>query len=678
MRISPPKLINKLLVGLLALFVFLLPLFFLSITSEYYEFNKQALLAGLLVIGYSLLCIRQLLNHKLKFQPEAGRPLAYVRTKFDLPIFLLLAVYTASTIFSVSPAASFLGRHGVFHGGLLSLVLYVGLFYLITQIVADKNPSTTDGYGAGADQRRFFLISHFSFLLSSFFLSLLAILQYFEIYLFPWEFTRQRFWTPVGSINTLLVYLFVSLPLVLAQLIRVKGFRKVSSCLVLILSLTALFLVSGFGGSLRGVLPERYRDFPKEISLNRPIAWLVTARVLANRPILGSGPATFFFDFTRFKPPEFNLLPFWNLRFNRAGNEAFEVLSTLGLAGIIAWIYLWTKIFKLGSTQIYTDKHTNKHRLILPLAVSLLVFLISTLFCPMTTTTAILFWVLLALFVTKAGLTEEVSTKDEALPASKILAFCFLLLISGFSYLYFGRYYLAEVKYGAALAAFRTNQGTEAYNNLWEAKKLNPHRDTYQVGFSAINLVIADTVSRQASSDSAFIQQLVTQSVASARKATELCPSNVNNWEHLAGVYQNLTNYATNAGELAIGSFQQAVSLDPLHPGLRESLGRFFLSQNLLDQAINTLAVAINLRPDYAQAHYDLAQALKAGGDYRSAQAALNRVLEIIPEDSPSRDRVKNELRIITPPVSGFAPTPPPLASPSGGLRAIPSEPPSP
>lgn len=648
MRISPPKLINKLLVGLIVLFVFLLPLFFLSVTSEYYEFNKQALLAGLLVIGYSLLVIRMILNRELKF----------VRTKFDLPIFLLLAVYTASTIFSVSPATSFLGRHEVFHGGLLSLVLYVALFYLVVNVVGtQKNKPFAHSFEFAFGSLKF------AFMLSSLALAILAILQYFEIYLFPWEFTRQRFWTPVGAIKTLLVYLFVSLPLIFARLIKVKGFRKVSPCLVLVLSLTALFLVSGFGGSLRGVLPERYRDFPKEISLNRPIAWLVTARVLANRPILGSGPATFFFDFTRFKPPEFNLLPFWNLRFNLAGNEAFEVLSTLGLAGIIAWIYLWTKIFKFS---------------IFERSKSLLFFLISTFFYPITTVTAILFWVLLALFITKAGLTEEVSTKDEALPVSKILASCFLLLISGFSYLYFGRYYLAEVKYGAALAAFRTNQGTEAYDNLWEAKKLNPHRDTYQVGFSAINLIIADTVSRQASPDSAFIQQLVTQSVASARKATELCPLNVNNWEHLAGVYQNLTNYATNAGELAIGSFQQAVSLDPLHPGLRESLGRFFLSQNLLDQAINTLAVAINLRPDYAQAHYDLAQALKAGGDYQSAQAALNRVLEIIPEDSPSRDQVENELSIITPPVSGFAPIPPPLASPSGGLRALPSEPPSP
>ena len=116
-----PKITEKIVTILLPLFVFLIPFFFLSFTSEYYEFNKQALLALFLFLTFGLFFLKTLLSRKLIFS----------RSPLDLPIFLILLIYLLSTIFSVSPSTSLLGEHGIFHGGLLSFLLYIGLFYLI-------------------------------------------------------------------------------------------------------------------------------------------------------------------------------------------------------------------------------------------------------------------------------------------------------------------------------------------------------------------------------------------------------------------------------------------------------------------------------------------------------------------------------------------------------------------
>ena len=645
-----PKFVDKFLVFLVAFLVFLIPFFLLPITTEYYELNKQALLAGLLAIGYSLLALRMLFNRKL----------ILVRTKLDLPIFLLLLICAASAIFSVSPVTSFLGWHGVFHGGVLSLLLYVGLYYLIVNLEvgsgdAEKNAPRASCFETHLAPRASHLLM--AVIGSSFILALLAILQYFEIYLFPWDFTHQRFWSPIGGVKTLLVYLLISLPLALGEVVRGRGARRVISALALTGAVGAVFLVSGWGGPLRNFLPEKHHTLPTEVALDWQTSWQIANSVLGTRPIFGSGPGTFFSDFTRFKPQSFNQKPYFNIRFNRPANEWFEIVACLGLAGLIGYLYFWVRVLKLVRTQISTDRSPDQRRLILPLSASLSFFLISTLFYPTTTITSILFWTLLALFVSQAGLTEEVWLKAETvatdfrgkktiktLSLGKILASCFLLLASCFTYLYFGRLYTAETNYQKATSEFSQNR-ERAFNLAFSAAQLNPLVDVYQTGLSTASLGIAFQASQQASPSAQLVQQFVNQAIAVGRKAISLNPENVRNWENLAGLYQNLLQFNPNAEQEVVNSFNQAINLDPASPVLRNQLASFFLRRGKPEEAINHFLMAIRLKQDYAQAHYDLAQAYKAVGNNAQAQQELQTVLLLLPQDSPQRETIDLELQ---------------------------------
>src|SRR3990167_2526794 len=84
--------------GIVAL-AFLTPLFFLPITSEFYQFNKQALV----VVATSILLV--LWGVKMGIEGK----MRIVRTPIDLPLLLFALAVILSTIFSVDRYVSIAG-----------------------------------------------------------------------------------------------------------------------------------------------------------------------------------------------------------------------------------------------------------------------------------------------------------------------------------------------------------------------------------------------------------------------------------------------------------------------------------------------------------------------------------------------------------------------------------------
>src|SRR3989304_9002673 len=89
------KFINWEIVGM----AFLLPLFFLPITVEFYEFNKLILLAVLVTLGALAWALKVVLTGKWGIR----------RSPFDLPVLVFWLVTLVSTIFSDSPIVSLFG-----------------------------------------------------------------------------------------------------------------------------------------------------------------------------------------------------------------------------------------------------------------------------------------------------------------------------------------------------------------------------------------------------------------------------------------------------------------------------------------------------------------------------------------------------------------------------------------
>jgi len=110
----------KFIINWLFLFlIFITPLVFSFQTSELFEFPKMMLVYSLTTVIFTFWLARSILEKKLIFRA----------TPLDLPIGLFLASQLLATIFSIQLHTSIFGYYSRFHGGLLSTISYIVLYY---------------------------------------------------------------------------------------------------------------------------------------------------------------------------------------------------------------------------------------------------------------------------------------------------------------------------------------------------------------------------------------------------------------------------------------------------------------------------------------------------------------------------------------------------------------------
>jgi hypothetical protein len=214
--------------------------------------------------------------------------------------------------------------------------------------------------------------------------------------------------------------------------------------------------------------------------------------------------------------------------------------------------------------------------------------------------------------------------------------------------LYFsGRVIAADLTYKNALDAISGNLGTPAYNLLISAINLNPYMEAYHLTYSQLNLALANSIAGKGDlteTDRNTISQLIQQAIREGKAAIALNPGKVTNWENLAVLYRNLINFAQGADQWAIAASTQSVALSPTDPNLRLSLGRLYFSLADYDNAVLFFNQAAALKPDWPNAHYNLAAALKEKKNLSSAVTELQTTLSLLPSNSADAAQLKNEL----------------------------------
>src|SRR3989344_5971178 len=178
--------LGKVIEGGIILLVFFLPLVFLPQTADPFEFPKQLFLFYSVAFLTFLWVLKQILEGKVRI----------LHSPLTLPIFIFLGIFIASTIFSVNWFTSFFGPYPRFHGGLVSLISYLLIFFLIIANLREKQQASR-------------ILTSLS--LSGFVLAILGILHFFDIYPLD-NFLRSRFVTPVGSADRTSLFLLVLLP----------------------------------------------------------------------------------------------------------------------------------------------------------------------------------------------------------------------------------------------------------------------------------------------------------------------------------------------------------------------------------------------------------------------------------------------------------------------------------
>lgn len=625
---SLSSLVDSFSIVILGFFFLVFPFVFSSLTTDAFYLPKQILLAVVALVSLVLFAVKLVASRKLKIR----------RTPFDLPVILFALILFVGALLSVNRPSSLIAYFPV--------LFSVFIFFAIVNLVRNK---------AGV------LFLSGSLLGGAAILSVVSALSMFKIYILPWDFAKQQAFSPFGSLFDQAVYLL--LILCFALYISFPTFKKlyeekrIQNRENIFFAACAVIVALGVLASLYGILKlQKPALLPFETGFQTAFAAISqdTGRTLLSF-LFGSGYGTFITDFTRFKLPAFNLnADIWNLYFFRSSSFVLELLATTGVLGLASFLFIILSVIR-----------TNRYYL--PLIVAaVLAFIL-----PFSFTSLFLFFVLLAIFAIHERHVNQNKTKysefefgliasDEEFRSRNLGAFLpgvfliIIVLLVGLTTFPTFKYVVADLKFAQSLTPAAQTNGVKVYELQRDAINTFPYRDDYQRVFSQTNLALANAFAQsvpKGSSPSAQLQNnistLIQQSINSGRSATTIAALDTRNWQNLSSVYRSLIGFGQNADSFAILTNQQAATLDPSNPQEYVNLGGIFFQLKQWDNAIRQFQAAVNLKPDYANAYYNLGHAYEAKGDLQTALATYKTVANLMQGDKTNLAKINKEIKAL-------------------------------
>jgi len=627
---------------LLAVILLFLPLIFFPFLTDSFELGKQVFLLGSCFLVFVLWALQSLGDKKL----------VYKKTRYLPSVGLFLLAFVLSTLINSSyKIQSLTANVGV------GAVFLAGLSYWLLNSLA-KRKWCLYGLLAGgiltALLRLILFSGNFSFPLN-----------------FPsWNLSLTQAWSPTGSLIAQAVFLLVLIPLGFSLMYESLRQQK-------LLSASALFLANTLNLIGLGLSVHLLLTSAQPILLPQGTAWAIALEGLKNGRFaaFGLGPGQFVNAFTAFKSLTFNTSDYWNLRFGSSSNWYYQLLTEVGLVGLLAYLFLAWIIFK---DAIKVFRQPRLSFIGLSIYLSLVILLIIQFFIPLNFFLLALFFVLLGLARDEEQVNINLSSLDNFIFLALIppIAFWIALLFLG------GKVALANYYFLQSLKAASQNDGVKTYNFQIKAIQANPSVVNYRLAYSQTNFALANSLASNPPSgqltdqDRNTITQLIQQSLREAKAAAALDRFNAAAWENLANIYRNLINFAEGADQWALASYQQAINLDPLNPRLRVDLGGLYYSQQNWQQAANLFSQAVNLKSDWANAHYNLANVLREAGDLAGAKQEYEITQSLVQIDTNDYAKVSQELeevkkRLPTPTPSKKAVAPETLVTPAPPVEGI-------
>lgn len=604
------QVLNTVQSWILRVLVFLLPLFFLPITVDFIDFNKLVLLiAGVLaaLLVWSVSLMRS--EFKLRFTP------------FDLPVAAFALINLASAIINTPNKFDAFIAPGTATQVLVGTLLYFVLTQYFRRAEDEGNSfwnALLSGGAAAAVVAAFGGLGGFG---------MLAKYVALPAWLVPTGFNT------LGGIVPALTFFVTLLPIALGRLSKKKD-----------MGLNTLFLLL----LAVGILTMAYFAAPGKDTSPRflPLGtgWSIALETLKGTPILGVGPGNFVEAFNRFRPVEFNSSEVWTSRFIASSNWYLTVWTITGLAGLIAFLLLVWKVAK----EIGRNRLEFAHW-------GLMVVLGLLLFAPENFMLLVLLYIYLAAVAWSRGEdytfhfgtgTTGSTTHGQTNLLPGILAL--LVLILGIFVVYRGEpIYAADMAYRRALDGYVKKDSKIVGNEIVRAIQINSNVDNYRTFYVQVSLESVGVRAQNkdiTDDDRQAIATLIQQAIREARAAVALNISHAQNWENLARTYQAIMPFAKDADQFAIDSYQQAIFLDPVNPILRVSLGGVFYAVKNYEEAVKAFELAVAAKPDYANAHYNLAITLRDKGNTARAAQEMAATLKLIQAGSKDAELVQKEL----------------------------------
>lgn len=596
------NLIKNIAFYLVGSYILLVPLTFTTLfTANTFDFPKWLLTTIVAIILSILTAAKYLISQKVTL----------IQKRYLISFSLLIVTILASILFSNSnKQIQLMGK-----GGLIIALAFIAINTII--LVKEKAK---------------YLV--YPLILSSFFLSWTQILSFFEIMpkITSNALISSKNFTPIGSQIALISFLVSILAITLTLGFKTKKTQfKLGYFLVAGLqSIAAIFssslLLPGKSSQLR-LLPFTH-------------GWSIAVDQLKNwaTALFGVGPDNYIVAFTAFRPASLNAGENWFIKYSSSSNELLTVFTTLGIFGLSALIIYVVFLLKDVKTRITESEYFTAS------SVGLIIVIASLFFIPANFGTLLLLFILGATLIPSKD--EEKVTYDKK-PLVIVTVVLFIIIPLGISFLT-AKAAFAEYHFGQSLNFAAQNRGTDTYNEQIKAIQNNPYMYRYRVSYSNTNLALANSLATKeniSDEDKQKITQLISQSIREAKAAVALNPLNAQGWINLANIYRQLINFAQGSEQWAVSGYIQAIRLDKTNAQLRIELGGLLFSLGNVDDAIDQYKQAISLKPDYANAYFNLSYAYQQQQKYKEAYASMQNVVNLVDPGSEDYQKASNSLK---------------------------------
>lgn len=662
----------------------LFPLFYYPGFVDSLELPKQALLVTAAVIAALAWLGKMLVTRKLEFRNSI----------LHLFVGLYVVIYAISAWTSKSRYMSLVGDFGQEHSGLATLACFVVLYIVAVNVMRDaKDVRKALGW----------------MLLGALVVLLQAFLQAIGVKVLPGVSSNS--YNLIGTSNALGAYAAMAAAMVMCMFVmpadssgKMEVARKIAMGLLLALSvvfiatlnywvLWAMLIVGSLVLVAYGMIKSDRKlkvtmlaipmaaivigalfmfirfpvslGLPAEVMPSLSASWNISREALANKPLLGSGPGTFLFDYTQFRSKDLNSTNFWSVPFDRSSSHLLTLLATTGIIGLAT--YLIMLLYLAVRTKIKLWRGHEEWLTTMTVFIGWAVLLVGRVLYSSNITLDFGFWMLTAMLVTLQWHNWSEAKFDQSPRAALGLTFLFIVaIILSVSGLYLeGQRLVAEAHYtkGATIDVTKQGNADIAVQELLRATQLNGNNDLY---FRTLSQALAVSANQQAQAagakptddQSRAITLLAANAVNAGKHAADLSPSNVENWASLAGMYRDLGQSVPGATDAALASYAKAAELDPSNPIYPTELGKLYLGMSdaavgsitkdtkaddktaiqktatdNLNKASEQFNKSISLKQDYAPAHYWLAMVLVRQGKTADAISKLESVRNYNPND---------------------------------------------
>lgn len=658
------RLLNKLLKFFyLAVFI-LIPLILTPYNYELFEFNKIIALYFLTGLISGTWILKMIFNRKIIFNP----------TPFFIPLVLFLLSQIISTILSIDPHTSLFGYYSRFHGGLLSTISYLILFFAYSSNFSQKPEKTT--------------LDFLKVILSTALLvSLYAVLERLGIDKHLWiQDVQNRVFSTLGQPNWLAAYLLALIPLTLAFIFKnrskkiiikinlfllfifyltllftksrsgllgltaafaiffalyiIKQIKKINYKKILIVFLiiftTTLIIGTDYTPSLNTLINKTASSQSQNQSLEsgnpesssislggsksseiRKVVWQGSLKIFLHYPFFGSGVETFGYSYYNFRPVEHNLLSEWDFLYNKAHNEFLNFLSTTGIVGLLAYLSI---IFCFTAWSLI-NYFKVKNSLFLPAFLAGFLGLSVSNFFGFSIVPTALFFFLFPVF--SYSLTKKPEKKPLKIinKLSGVQLFLSTITITLTIYVLYQimLLWIADFHFAESKKYLTQNEVLKAYNSLNQAVKLSPHEPVFRSEYSVVT------------ANAAFLyHQTAVQP-----------PENISEKQQIEISFQarQLRDAMINQ---AIKQSDIVLKKNPVHLNFYKNRARLFLTLSQIDgqyqtQAVDSLKKAVLLSPTDPKLTYNLSLLYHQINQTLLAVETLEKTIQLKPDYETAR-----------------------------------------